>query len=293
MIKRKEATLHGAPADEDMELINRFAKTPLTPAEVFTFDVLLCDNEVDRDCERFTVEALGTLAEMFVGKTGIFDHNWSAHGQKARIYKTQVLEDASRTTLAGERYTYLKASAYMLDSEDNRALIDEIRSGIKKEVSIGCSVSERRCGICGESEGACSHQRGSEYDGKLCHTVLDKPTDAYEWSFVAVPAQRDAGVIKRFSQAGDESLARLEKEARLGRAYMKKLRDETVRLCALVSPDFDGDVARGVISKLTEGELEAVGGVLRRRLDKMYPPECQLTYKRDETDTADESYYKI
>ena len=36
------------------------------------------------------------------------------------------------------------------------------------------------------------------YGGKLCYFTLKAPTDAYEWSFVAVPAQRKAGVMKSF-----------------------------------------------------------------------------------------------
>ena len=41
-----------------------------------------------------------------------------------------------------------------------------------------------------------------DYDGKTCHFVLSDPQDAYEWSFVAVPAQRDAGVIKGMGFTG-------------------------------------------------------------------------------------------
>jgi hypothetical protein len=33
--------------------INRFARTPLTAEQVYCFAVRLCDNEVDRDFERF------------------------------------------------------------------------------------------------------------------------------------------------------------------------------------------------------------------------------------------------
>ena len=36
-----------------------------------------------------------------------------------------------------------------------------------------------------------------EYNGKTCYAILDEVTDAYEVSFVAVPAQRGAGVTKQ------------------------------------------------------------------------------------------------
>ena len=52
---------------QDMELINRLSRKKLTPEEVYTFSVKLCDNEVDRDGERFDREALTKLAELFVG----------------------------------------------------------------------------------------------------------------------------------------------------------------------------------------------------------------------------------
>lgn len=298
MIKCKETMTvrYGEISAEDMEAINRFSKATLTADEVFTFDILLCDNEIDRDYERFTVDALYKLQELFMGKTGIFDHTWSAHGQKARIFKTQVVQDTTRTTQAGEAYTYLKASAYMLANDENSSLIDEIRGGIKKEVSVGCSVSKITCSICGEPEGSagCSHLRGAEYGGVLCCRILDEPTDAYEWSFVAVPAQRDAGVIKRFgSQVNDETFKRLEKEAQLGRMYLKNLRDETARLGIMASPDISEDTLKSVLMKMDEEELISFKNVFEKRLEKLYPPVCQLTYQRDTVKTNDENYYKI
>ena len=48
-------------------------------------------------------------------------------------------------------------------------------------------------------KGGCDHEKGGEYGGKLCYHILDEPLDAYEWSFVAVPAQVNAGVTKRFA----------------------------------------------------------------------------------------------
>ena len=57
-----------APDGTDLALINRFTRKALKADEVYTFGLLLCDNEVDRDFERFDTAALKTLAELFVGK---------------------------------------------------------------------------------------------------------------------------------------------------------------------------------------------------------------------------------
>ena len=57
---------------EELAIINQFTKRALKEDEVYTFAVRLCDNEVDRDGERFPRETLAELAELFVGKRGIF-----------------------------------------------------------------------------------------------------------------------------------------------------------------------------------------------------------------------------
>ena len=194
-----------AAVDEgDLALINALARRPLKAEEVYTFPVRLCDNEVDRDFERFSRKSLETLAGLFVGKSGLFDHQWTAMGQTARLYKAEVTEDGQRTTTAGEPLCYLKGWAYMLRSEQTEPLIAQIEAGIKKEVSVGCAISRSVCSICGQEDGRCSHRKGQKYDGQLCYFTLEEPTDAYEWSFVAVPAQPAAGVIKSKRYGGQE-----------------------------------------------------------------------------------------
>ena len=56
------------------------------------------------------------------------------------------------------------------------------------------------CSVCGAdiSKKPCSHKKSKSYNGKLCFIILDDISDAYEWSFVSVPAQVNAGVTKRF-----------------------------------------------------------------------------------------------
>ena len=83
---------------EDLEQINRYTRRPLTAAEVYAFPLVLCDNEIDRDQEAFTKAALETLAGLFLGKTGLFDHQHTTLHQTARIYHTEVVEHPDRVT---------------------------------------------------------------------------------------------------------------------------------------------------------------------------------------------------
>ena len=199
----------GEAGQEDLALIHALARRELGADEVYTFAVRLCDNDIDRDYERFDETALEQLAPLFVGVSGVFDHQWSARGQAARIYRTQVVREDGVRTQDGRPYCYLKGWAYMVRTRENEGLIAEIDGGIKREVSVGCSVERVVCSVCGQDLADCPHQKGEHYEGQLCHGILTGATDAYEWSFVAVPAQRKAGVMK--------SARRLEEEARLGR----------------------------------------------------------------------------
>ena len=263
---------------EELTYINQFAKTALTEEQVYVFSVRLCDNEVDRDFERFDTAALERLGELFLGKSGIFDHQWSAKGQTARIYRTEVVREAARVTTAGDGYCWLKGWAYLLRTEKNADLIAEIEGGIKKEVSVGCSVAKRVCSVCGAEEGLCQHVRGQMYGEQLCFTELREPVDAYEWSFVAVPAQREAGVVKRFGQDGGEA-ALLRKQAALGRKYLQELRKEVVRLAMLADDGLDGSVLGKAMDRLEEPELLELKRGYEVQAARRFPAAPQLRRK--------------
>ena len=177
---------------EDLELINKHTRRELKEDEVYTFPLVLCTNQVDRDFERFDDSALDELAVLCIGKTVIRDHIWSADNQTARIYRTQVENK-------GAGVKHLTAFAYLPVTDSTKDFIAQLDAGIKKEVSIGCAAQQAVCSICGKSRQDCMHVAGRMYSGDMCVYTLKGITDAYEVSFVAVPAQPDAGVIKSFN----------------------------------------------------------------------------------------------
>lgn len=276
---------------EDLALINALSKKELTEQEIFTFSMTLCDNDVDRDFERFDIDALEKLAGLFVGRTGISDHEWASARQVARIYKTQVVCVPEKTTAAGEEYVFLKAWAYMLRTDENRSLITEIEGGIKKETSVGCSVGRSTCSICGAPSGQCGHVKGKSYGGKLCHAVLGEVTDAYEWSFVAVPAQRAAGVTKAFRPGENTGLGsfveseagcafagefkQLVSLAQAGKRYENFLREQTRRLCLLCDRQLFDAISRSMESMDCE-QLESLRDCLEKKAGEILPVKTQL-----------------
>lgn len=266
---------HGTDIHTDLALINQWAKTDLIADQVYTFTVRLCDNEVDRDYERFDGACLEELGQLFLGKCGIFDHQWSAAGQTARIYRTEVVREEAVTTAAGDGYCWLKGWAYLLRTEKNADLIAEIEGGIKKEVSVGCSMGRGVCSICGAEDGCCGHVKGQEYEGRLCFRELREPLDAYEWSFVAVPAQRRAGILKRFGAERDEERV-LRKEAELGRKYLGGLRREVVRLAMLADEGLDGAAFARAVGQIGEADLLELRKSFEGRVARLFPAVPQL-----------------
>ena len=184
----------------ELRAINKLTLNPLTKDEVFTFKLAMCDNEIDRDFEVFPLKTLQDLAKMYVGKTVIKDHRHVADNQVARIYSTELVQDGAKTTKNGELYTQLVAHCYMLNIDSNKDLIAEIKGGIKIEVSVGCACGSANCSICGTDnrKDYCPHYWGKTYDGKMCYFKLEDAKDAYEVSFVAVPAQPKAGTTKQY-----------------------------------------------------------------------------------------------
>ena len=201
----KAAQLENQEVNEaELRAINKHTLQPLTADDVFTFKAVLCDNEIDRQSERFTIKALEDLKKLFIGKTVIKDHSWSANDQVARIYATELVQ-SEKTNKSGEPCAQLVAYCYMVKTASNADLIAEIKGGIKKEGSVGFRASSVICSICGtdNAKSYCRHWPGKSYEKEggpqQCIFTLAGVSDAYEFSLVAVPAQKGAGVRKSYT----------------------------------------------------------------------------------------------
>lgn len=198
--------------EEDLKKINKYTLVPVTAEEVFAFKAVMADNEQDdKNYMPFDLKALQDLKKLYPGKTMLKDHKRSADNQIARIYDTDLIQNSSKQTEIGELHTELTAKIYMIKTENNKDLIAEIKGGIKKEVSTSCTPEKMVCSICGcdNMKDYCRHWPGKEYDftdntgkssKKRCKMLLRGAKDAYELSFVAVPAQPRAGTCKGFTK---------------------------------------------------------------------------------------------
>ena len=94
---------------EEMERINAMSKKKLEPGEVYAFAVRLCDNEIDRDNERFPAATLEELDKLpGVGPViaqRIIDYREQNNG----FYDVQELMDVSGI---GEK-TFAKLEPYI------------------------------------------------------------------------------------------------------------------------------------------------------------------------------------
>ena len=235
--------------------------------------------------------------------------------QAARIYDTAMETMEDKMTSYGKPYTRLVAKAYLPRCEKNTDLIMEIESGMKKEVSVGCAVAERICSVCGANQAfaPCNHKQGKRYEKngtkEVCHIILNQPTDAYEWSFVAVPAQREAGVIKMFAKTkggmtveqiiqkmketqeglflSEEEISKMlrhleqmEEYAACGKAYREEVSRNVVKLCGLAQPQISSEVMKRVTEGMSLNDLKVFEKAFRTKAEEVMPLSPQLVVEK-------------
>lgn len=183
--------------NNDLQDINKYTVDTLSADDVYVFDVILCDSEIDRVGDRMSEDFLEELANRAGGLTGLIDHDWSAKNQQSRVYRAWTEKVDNITRVHARAYTLAKYTDY----------IDKISSGLLKEVSVSFESEGDTCSICGElmvddGSGVCQcknkhvplHYYKIDNTDVMCYNNIHKLKDLMEWSLVAVPCQRGAAI---------------------------------------------------------------------------------------------------
>lgn len=222
------------PSPSDFELIKHFVKSEDIKADdLFVYPVRLCDNLRDRDGERFSDEALNSICSLAVGVVGIKNHEWNSENAHSRIYKAEIEEKDGIKSVIGYAYTMV--------TDSTLEFINNIKSGLLQEVSIGFSAKSF-----------------SELDGVR---VIDDVTDMYEWSFVAVPAQPMAGVVKNMKKEVrdmelEARVKELETEIESKSLRVKELEDSVAAKDAKIA-ELQGAIVESAIKSAVNGVKSA------------------------------------
>ena len=188
-IQKTHDNMFTQPSPQDFNIIKNFVKSEdIKPEDLFVYPIRLCDNCKDRDEERFSDLALNSVKNLCEGVVGIKNHEWNSENAHSRIYKAEVEEIDGIKSVIGYAYTMV--------TDSTMEFINNIKSGLLQEVSIGFKATSY----------------STDTDGTK---VIDDVSDVFEWSFVAVPAQPKAGVVKEFNNNQDKGVKRMELEARV------------------------------------------------------------------------------
>ena len=168
---QKEMIKRFLPRDERNDYINW--------KDYYVFKIILCNNDVDKDHDKFSIQTLYQIRDMAIGKNGILDTMPNKENNIARIFDCSVEYDKGKTTIDGEPLLYVQAYAFLdkCISDGCGAIAQKIKEGFYNEVSVGCSIYKSHKESFFDSEFA------SEYE----ITVIDSIADLYEWSIIQKP----------------------------------------------------------------------------------------------------------
>jgi hypothetical protein len=187
------------PNEEELGQIHSMAKKQYPKEQLKVYYTKSADSDVDRQSEHFSKAALKDMAKFSPGQPVMKDHNYhSSDGVFGKIFDAKVIKDDNDQP-------YLAQKFYVLDTPENKSVIDGIESGINDKLSVGVAMKREDylCDLCnksmfgkkGDYADWCGHMPGqAAKDGKTATATINRVSDYRELSRVTVPAQRKAAV---------------------------------------------------------------------------------------------------
>lgn len=176
--------------DDEMEKIQSFSLVDLKREELAVFRMNLCNDQIDRHSSRFPAKELRTINEMIVGKPTLVNHDMS-EPVVGRFFDSRLatVPTGPHSISVSKEALSVQPSTYMLRGAGNDDLIKHIEAGILSATSIGFAFEHPECSICSCDIRACAHWEGEDYDGEVCHYIMNGVTDVFEGSIVALGSQ--------------------------------------------------------------------------------------------------------
>lgn len=166
---------HEQISEKDLERINKYTRKDLTKDDIYAFEVILCNNQIDKDFEMISTDCLYDLRKISIGSTGILTEN-----KTAKIFDSYCRAAFDND---GKAIVNLKAKAYIPKTCIEETELKNILTNQK--IGIGFAVKNKICSICRNNFDFCGHHKGQKYDNRLCYAILYSPTDFYEWAVVS------------------------------------------------------------------------------------------------------------
>lgn len=154
---------------------------------LYYFKAKLVDDDIDRDNERFTKDAVRKMADMFIGKVGLAPPEVTqiCSTTSMRIFDTELRQSDSGAL------ELIALISVRLNTASQAKQFEQYLS-THQDLSVSCSVLSRTCSICGKNalKEHCKHEKGKiygKYMKRKCIYELSGVTDVYEWTFVENP----------------------------------------------------------------------------------------------------------
>lgn len=187
-------------SEKQLEKINKFTRRNLSADEIQIFKIILCNNDIDKDYNCLSNDAIESLKELYIGKTTslLMDDGKNI---LARIFDTEIITDSSIKTETGEDYKYLMASLFIIKSDENLPYLSKFSGAENNYGTISYSVNTKECSIChcNQNRMSCEHIKGKTYEGNLCYTILKDVMDAYEWDWVKTSKYSNSQISDNYS----------------------------------------------------------------------------------------------
>ena len=266
-----------AAEDDTLALINQFALHPLSPDDVYVRRMVLANDHLDRDHERFSEEVLREFARTLPGKSFLVGHQHGA-APVGRFFHAEVMPAAhpqqtpdcglqaaatpapsSRSLESGARSLHLVASFYTVKTQDNEGFRQQIDGGVYSYVSLGFRCQQLLCDICGKDmkSSLCPHYPGKSYNGSAATGTWKGQAEALEASLVYLGAQFGAQFVKRLETCDLRPEEEPHQEKRTPQASSAAA--EVLAALATAqggSPTVPHDVAQGFSPAQSEADLK-------------------------------------